>query len=257
MNLPAEVEALVLAELAKRVQARTAAAKAVIGGNYAPGRRETFRSPVDDTKLGLVYRTDPDPEWRVVDEPALHAHLVNDESYWEPVAEVLLPSGEVALMSPVDELYQIVAEHAPHLARSATVHLREDVVAELLAESKRVGEPAAPGIEKVKPEGALTVRPDKAAGDAISRMVEAGILTWDGRPALEQQGRCRMTEHDLTGCTCWPCTDPAYGAPGFSHCAACCYGTGIAEYDHDCPTAEHRDLARRQFGGPATTGGAA
>ena len=26
----------------------------------------------------------------------------------------------------------------------------------------------------------------------------------------------------------YECTTPAYGAPGYAHCAACCYGTGIA-----------------------------
>lgn len=25
----------------------------------------------------------------------------------------------------------------------------------------------------------------------------------------------------------YECTTPAYGAPGYAHCAACCYGTGI------------------------------
>lgn len=51
-----------------------------------------------------------------------------------------------------------------------------------------------------------------------------------------------------TVCSCSPCTTPAYGAPGFAHCAACCSGTGIAEYDHLCVVPEHRSLAHRQFG---------
>jgi hypothetical protein len=49
-------------------------------------------------------------------------------------------------------------------------------------------------------------------------------------------------------CTCVPCTNPAYGVPGRDHCAACCYGSMIVEYDHDCPVAEHRRLAELQFG---------
>lgn len=48
-------------------------------------------------------------------------------------------------------------------------------------------------------------------------------------------------------CTCHPCTTPAYGAPGYGHCAACCYGTGIDEYDPQCLVAEHADMGRRQF----------
>ena len=45
------------------------------------------------------------------------------------------------------------------------------------------GGEVAPGIARVKPPGTLSVRPDKNAGDAIERMVAAGILTWDGTPA--------------------------------------------------------------------------
>jgi hypothetical protein len=62
--------------------------------------------------------------------------------------------------------------------------LRDGAIDEVLAESKRAGKPAVPGVERVKPEGVLTVRPDRSAGDAIERMVKAGILTWDGRPVL-------------------------------------------------------------------------
>lgn len=50
------------------------------------------------------------------------------------------------------------------------------------------------------------------------------------------------------GCTCAPCERPAYGFPGIAHCAACCAGTGIEEYDHDCPIEAHRQMAVRQFG---------
>ena len=49
-------------------------------------------------------------------------------------------------------------------------------------------------------------------------------------------------------CTCVRCTTPAYGVPGFDHCAACCYGSLIAEYDLDCPSGEHRELATYQWG---------
>ena len=49
-------------------------------------------------------------------------------------------------------------------------------------------------------------------------------------------------------CTCGPCLTPAQGAPGLDHCAACCYGTLITDYDHDCPIPEHRDMAIRQWG---------
>jgi hypothetical protein len=50
------------------------------------------------------------------------------------------------------------------------------------------GKPACAGIERRKPAGRLSVRPAPTAGDAISRMVEAGIVTWDGRVALPEAG---------------------------------------------------------------------
>jgi hypothetical protein len=73
--LPAEVEALVLATLSKRVAARIDGVKATFSGQYADGQRETFRSPLDDAKLGMILRTDPDPTWKIVDPTALDAEL--------------------------------------------------------------------------------------------------------------------------------------------------------------------------------------
>lgn len=49
-------------------------------------------------------------------------------------------------------------------------------------------------------------------------------------------------------CICAPCTTPAYGTPGFVHCAACCYGSLITEYDHACPVTDHREMAVAQWG---------
>ena len=49
-------------------------------------------------------------------------------------------------------------------------------------------------------------------------------------------------------CLCTPCESPSYGAPGIAHCAACCAGSMIESYDHDCPVIEHQDLAVAQWG---------
>lgn len=49
-------------------------------------------------------------------------------------------------------------------------------------------------------------------------------------------------------CTCTPCTDLQYGVTGLAHCAGCCMGTKVEEFDFACPDAEHREMARRQFG---------
>ena len=49
-------------------------------------------------------------------------------------------------------------------------------------------------------------------------------------------------------CICDPCESPANGAPGIAHCMACCAGTMIESYDHDCPVPEHQELAIAQWG---------
>ncbi len=52
-------------------------------------------------------------------------------------------------------------------------------------------------------------------------------------------------------CSCDPCESPARGAPGIAHCAACCSGSLIEAYDHECVVPDHREMAAAQFGTPA------
>ena len=60
--------------------------------------------------------------------------------------------------------------------------------------------------------------------------------------------RVTLSVRRRTDCTCTPCTTPARGAPGIEHCAACCSGSLIESYDHDCPVIEHQEMAIAQFG---------
>lgn len=51
-------------------------------------------------------------------------------------------------------------------------------------------------------------------------------------------------------CTCIPCRGATTAAAtGWLHCAECCFGLMIEEYDPNCPIAEHREWAARQYGG--------
>ncbi len=174
VQLPPEVEVLALAELAKRVDARYKTAKALVGQSYPDGHRETFRSPLDGAKLGVVYRTDPDPRWVVVDGEALHAELRESSYNVETVVDI----------TDHDAAVEVLREHAPHLLAEVT-RVRADAVKAALAQSEVQGKAAAAGIEQVKPSGVLTPKPDpKTAGPAIERMVAAGLLTWDMRLVL-------------------------------------------------------------------------
>lgn len=178
IRITPKMEVLILAELAKRVRERQNITRAIIGVAFDNGDKQTFRSPLDDRKLGSIWRQDPDPEWRVTDEKALHTWLAGQPDYLETTVEVREGCEAEALA--------ILAEHAPHLLEDVT-GIRADAVERLLEASREQGEPAAPGIERIKPPGHLTVRPDKAAGEAIEAMVKAGVISWDGRPALEAE----------------------------------------------------------------------
>lgn len=65
-----------------------------------------------------------------------------------------------------------------------------------------------------------------------------------------------MSGNEASRCACAPCETPGRGHPGIEHCAACCGGSLIEEYDHECPIAEHRDMANRQFPPATILGGA-
>ena len=71
--------------------------------------------------------------------------------------------------------------------------------------------------------------------------VEPGEVNGDGDEPTDE-------ETPMTTCTCTPCITPQHGAPGWTHCAACCGGSLIVDYDPGCPEVEHRVWARRQHG---------
>lgn len=175
-SLPPEVEALALQCLAGRVKKQLDLSKAEFSADYEPGEKRAFRSPVDDRKLGLIWRTDPDAQWVIVDRAALTEHLMGFPGNRETVVQIVGSA-------PLEEILPVLAEHAPHLIEDVEV-LRDGVVEAALAQSRDTGQPAAPGIEKRKAGGALTVKPDVSAHLAIEGLIRAGLLQWDGRRAL-------------------------------------------------------------------------
>lgn len=172
--LTPEIEPIVLAVLEQRVKDAKAAARAVIDSRYPDGHRVTVRSPLDDAKLGTVYRTDPDPIWKITDRDALAEHLAQDPDNLEYVDDIAGSDTQVI---------EVLREHAPHLL-ARVERVTDTAVQAAVTASIQAGKPAAPGIERVKPRGNLVVRPDKGAHAAIERMVAAGLITWDGRPEL-------------------------------------------------------------------------
>ena len=176
-QLPPELEVLALAAIAKEAEAREKVVKATIGQRYPDGRRETFRSPVTGAKLGMLYRTDPEPKMVITDRAALEEHLRSFPG------NLITEIGIAAADMP--EALAVLAEHAPGLL-TETQRLDPTTVDAALAQSRATGEPAAPGIEKRKPSGSLTVKPDAGAFEQVGHLIRAGVLTWDARPVLTE-----------------------------------------------------------------------
>lgn len=174
--LPPEVEALALRALETRVGAALKGVKTESWAyDYEDGDKRVFRSPVDDLRLGSVYRSDPEPRWVINDRKALEDHLREFAGNLVPVI-----TGDEA------EVMGVLLDHAPHLIGE---ELDQSAVQAALEQSKATGEAAAPGIARVKPGGTLTIRPDENAALAIEGLVKAGLLSWDGRRALPASER--------------------------------------------------------------------
>jgi len=183
--LSPDQRALVMAALIKEVRAELELTKAEFSPRYELGTTIRWDSPLGDP-LGAVLRTKPRPDWRVTDPDALAEHLAAE---YPGVVETvhLLPVPGVGLveLAEDDELYRVVAEHAPHML-VAQQRVTTDAISAAVEQSRATGIPAAPGITLVRPGGELQVRPDKNAGVAIRRMITAGLIDATGRPVLAQ-----------------------------------------------------------------------
>lgn len=173
--LPIEVEALALKALEARVKDGLNLSKACITG-YSPGDKHTFRSPISDRKLGMVYVTDPDATWQVTDRDALDAWLRADPAALEETVEI----------DDMPAALEALQDHAPHVL--AFVSRVSEAARRSAVELAKAGG-QVPGVERVKPSGSLVVRPDKAAADVIAELVAADLLTWDGRRVLPAGGQ--------------------------------------------------------------------
>lgn len=175
-TIPLEVEPLVLAVLESRVKDAKAAARASIENRYDDGDKVTVRSPLDEAKLGTVYRTDPDPRWEIHSRDALAEHLARDPDNLEFLDDIVgTPASVLAVLH----------EYAPHLL--GRVERVKPEAFEQALQAAIAGAAPAPGIRRIKPRGSLVIRPDKNAGAAIERLVAMGWISYDGRPQLPQE----------------------------------------------------------------------
>lgn len=171
-DISVEVETLAYAAIETEAKRRKELGKALLAQHYPDGRTERTRSPLGE-KLGSVLRTDPDPRWLVVDRDALHAHLRTFADSTETVYEI----------ADWAEAISVLREYAPHVLVEIT-RVKQEWVDDAVAQSRATSAPAAPGIERQKDRGVMTAKPDKAAFAAVARLVQAGLISWDGRPSL-------------------------------------------------------------------------
>jgi hypothetical protein len=83
----------------------------------------------------------------------------------------------------------VLAEHAPELLARIDRVKASAVNAAAVAAARH--EEPLPGIERVTARGSLVVRPDRNAGQAVERLVQAGVIPWDGRLLCSGQATLR------------------------------------------------------------------
>lgn len=171
----------VLTFLARRIKAETDAAREESTPHLKKGDTLAVRSPLDDTRIARVLRTDPDPTAAVTDQAALEKWVV------KRYPEKLVGRWEIRNMSAAID---VLRAHAPHLV--AFVESVPDwAVNELVKKSATAGQPvgyggevdddAPPGITIETPDGVLQVRVDwQQAESAIVALWDAHMVAMDG-----------------------------------------------------------------------------
>jgi hypothetical protein len=157
-------------------------ASAVMG----QGDRTIARSPLDKSKLGTVYVTDPKPQCRITDQAALTDWMI--EHYPE------LTETGYEICGSDREVIDVLFEHAPQLLRQIR-RVTADDMRELRAAAVTLGQPIGPGsevdvpgIEVTIPPGVVTCKPTDTAFQSVMDLHRAGRLQLDGTvlPAIEE-----------------------------------------------------------------------
>lgn len=161
-------------------------ARAEAGKVMGEGDRTIARSPLDGSKLGAVYVTDPDPVCRITDQAALTEWMI--ERYPE------LTETGYEVCGSEREVIDVLFEHAPHLLRQIR-RIKADDMRELRAGAVALGQPMGPGSEADmpgivvdRPPGVVACKPVDTAWQSVADLHRAGRLQLDGTvlPAIEE-----------------------------------------------------------------------
>lgn len=176
----------ILKVIADYTKARYDELRAEAGEAMGAGDRTIARSPLDESKLGAVYVTDPKPVCRVTDLAALTDWMI--EHYPE------LTEQGYEVCGSEREVIDVLFEHAPHLLRQIR-RIKADDMRELRAGAVALGQPTGPGgeadmpgVEVEHPPGVVTCKPTDTAFQSVMDLHRANRLLLDGTvlPAIEE-----------------------------------------------------------------------
>lgn len=178
----------VLKVLSAHTKDRYEKAREEAEGQLGQGDRHIVRSPLDGTKLGAVYMTDPKPVAAIVDEQALTEWMA--EHYKTRVESTY------DIVGSEREVLDVLFEHAPRLLKRRTrltVAARKELLSEAVKLGQVVGpggEAEVPGVEVRQTEGYVACKPTDDALLAVYELVTSGRVALDGtvRPELEATG---------------------------------------------------------------------
>lgn len=172
------LRAAVLKTISDFTKAKYDEARAALDGTMGKGDRLIARSPLDNSKLGAVYVTDPNPVCKVTDRAALTDWMV--EHYPE-----LTETGYEVCGSD-REVIDVLFEHAPHLLREVR-RVTADDMRQLRGNAVALGMPVGPGsetdipgLEVDIPDGVVACKPDPNAFQSVMDLWRAGRLELDG-----------------------------------------------------------------------------
>lgn len=168
----------VLRVLSMHTKDRYDQARADVEDHMNVGDRRMVRSPLDGTKLGAVYMTDPKPVAAIVDEPAFTAWM--QDTYPDRVET------EYQIVGSDAEVIAVLFEHAPRLLKRTT-RVTSSARKELLTDSVKVGQPVGPGgeldvpgVEVKQGRGFVACKPTDDALLAVYELVTSGRVALDG-----------------------------------------------------------------------------
>lgn len=176
----------ILKAISAYTKERYDAARAEAAKVMGEGDRTIARSPLDNSKLGAVYITDPDPVCRVTDQAVLTDWMI--EHY------PLLTEQGYEICGSEREVIDVLFEHAPHLLRQVR-RIKPDDMRELRAGAVALGQPMGPGgeadvpgIEVERPPGVVACKPADTALHSVMALHRANRLLLDGTvlPAIEE-----------------------------------------------------------------------